>query len=568
MNDIRRSILWVVFGLSMVLIWDKWQIHNGQKPTFFPGTAPAVTAPAASTSTPAAADASLPMAAGQAPVVNAAGQAPAGAPGAVAQRHEVRTDLFKLVFNSEGGSLIGAQLLKHAEATRQSKDQSVQPFTLLTQGGDHIYVAQTGLIGGGFPTHKTPMTLVGNPTALADGQNELQVRFESAEVGGIKLVKTYTLTRGRYDIVVQHEVLNLGGQAVTPQLYLQLVRDGSKLSSETPFYSTFTGPAIYTAEKKYQKVEFTDIEKNKADFIKSTSDGYVAMVQHYFATAWLLGDGVARENFARKVDNNLFAVGSITQLKAIEPGQGQSVQARLFVGPQEEKVLETIAPGLELVKDYGWLTILAKPLYWLLEKIHGYVANWGWSIVLLVVLIKAAFYWLNASAYRSMAKMKKINPRIMEMRERLKGNPQQMQQEMMKMYREEKVNPLGGCFPILVQIPVFIALYWVLLSSVEMRNAPWAAWITDLSSPDPFYILPLVMAVTTMIQTALNPLPPDPLQAKLMWLMPLMFSVMFFFFPSGLVLYWITNNVLTIAQQAFINKRMGVPLKFSMPKFT
>jgi YidC/Oxa1 family membrane protein insertase len=568
MNDIRRSILWVVFGLSMVLIWDKWQIHNGQKPTFFPGTAPAVTAPAASTSTPAAADASLPMAAGQAPVVNAAGQAPAGAPGAVAQRHEVRTDLFKLVFNSEGGSLIGAQLLKHAEATRQSKDQSVQPFTLLTQGGDHIYVAQTGLIGGGFPTHKTPMTLVGNPTALADGQNELQVRFESAEVGGIKLVKTYTLTRGRYDIVVQHEVLNLGGQAVTPQLYLQLVRDGSKLSSETPFYSTFTGPAIYTAEKKYQKVGFTDIEKNKADFIKSTSDGYVAMVQHYFATAWLLGDGVARENFARKVDNNLFAVGSITQLKAIEPGQGQSVQARLFVGPQEEKVLETIAPGLELVKDYGWLTILAKPLYWLLEKIHGYVANWGWSIVLLVVLIKAAFYWLNASAYRSMAKMKKINPRIMEMRERLKGNPQQMQQEMMKMYREEKVNPLGGCFPILVQIPVFIALYWVLLSSVEMRNAPWAAWITDLSSPDPFYILPLVMAVTTMIQTALNPLPPDPLQAKLMWLMPLMFSVMFFFFPSGLVLYWITNNVLTIAQQAFINKRMGVPLKFSMPKFT
>lgn len=291
------------------------------------------------------------------------------------------------------------------------------------------------------------------------------------------------------------------------------------------------------------------------------------MVQHYFASAWLLGDGVARENFARKIDNNLFAVGSITALTAIEPGQSQSQQSRLFLGPQEEKVLETIAPGLELVKDYGWLTILAKPLYWLLEKIHGYVANWGWSIVLLVVLIKAAFYWLNASAYRSMAKMKKINPRIMEMRERLKGNPQQMQQEMMKIYREEKVNPLGGCFPILIQIPVFIALYWVLLSSVEMRNAPWVGWITDLSSPDPYFILPLVMAVTTLIQTALNPLPPDPLQAKLMWLMPLMFSVMFFFFPSGLVLYWITNNVLTIAQQAVINKSMGVPLKFSMPNF-
>jgi YidC/Oxa1 family membrane protein insertase len=567
MNDIRRSILWVVFGLSMVLIWDKWQIHNGHKPTFFPSAAPAVTAPAASNGQLAAAGSGSVPAAGQGAAPAAAGETPAAAPGAVAQRYEVTTDVFKLVFNSEGGSLIGAELLKHAEATRQSKDQSEKPFTLLTQGGEHIYVAQTGLIGGNFPTHKTPMTLVGNPTALTDGQNELQVRFESAEVGGVKLVKTYTLTRGSYDIGVQHEVLNAGGQTVTPQLYLQLVRDGSKLSSETPFYSTFTGPAVYTNEKKYQKIEFANIEKNKAEFIKSSSDGYVAMVQHYFASAWLLGDGVARENFARKIDNNLFAVGSITALTAIEPGQSKGVQARLFLGPQEEKVLETIAPGLELVKDYGWLTILAKPLYWLLEKIHGFVGNWGWAIVLLVVLIKAAFYWLNASAYRSMAKMKKINPRIMEMRERLKGNPQAMQQEMMKMYREEKVNPLGGCFPIVIQIPVFIALYWVLLSSVEMRNAPWLGWITDLSSPDPYFILPLVMAVTTMIQTALNPLPPDPLQAKLMWLMPLMFSVMFFFFPSGLVLYWITNNVLTIAQQAVINKSMGVPLKFSMPNF-
>ncbi len=566
MNDIRRSILWVVFGLSMVLIWDKWQIHNGNKPTFFPGSAPAVTAPAASTSQPAGAtNAGVPAATG---TPGAAGEAPAAAPGAVAQRHEVSTDVFKLVFNSEGGSLIGAELLKHAEATGQSKDKTERPFTLLTQGGgEHIYVAQTGLIGGNFPTHKTPMALVGNPASLADGQNELQVRFESPEVGGVKLIKTYTLTRGSYAIGVSHEVQNVGSQAVTPQLYQQLVRDGSKLSSETPFYSTFTGPAVYTHEKKYQKIEFADIEKNKAEFIKSSSDGYVAMVQHYFASAWLLGDGVARENFARKIDNNLFAVGSISALTAIEPGQSQSQQSRLFLGPQEEKVLEVIAPGLELVKDYGWLTILAKPLYWLLEKIHGYVGNWGWAIVLLVVLIKAAFYWLNASAYRSMAKMKAINPRIMEMRERLKGNPQQMQQEMMKIYREEKVNPLGGCFPILIQIPVFIALYWVLLSSVEMRNAPWVAWITDLSSPDPYFILPLVMAVTTLIQTALNPLPPDPLQAKLMWLMPLMFSVMFFFFPAGLVLYWITNNVLTIAQQSVINKSMGVPLKFSMPNF-
>ena len=224
-------------------------------------------------------------------------------------------------------------------------------------------------------------------------------------------------------------------------------------------------------------------------------------------------------------------------------------------------------PGLELVKDYGWLTILAKPLFWLLHQLNNILGNWGWSIVSLVVLLKAAFYWLNAHAYQSMAKMKAINPKIMEMRERLKDNPQQMQMEMMKIYREEKVNPMGGCVPIALQIPVFIALYWVLLSTVEIRNAPWLGWIHDLSAPDPFFILPLFMTLTTLLQTALNPAPPDPMQAKMMWIMPLAFSVMFFFFPAGLVLYWITNNVLSIAQQWLINIRMGVPPQFNLPKF-
>ncbi|MCM3565487.1 membrane protein insertase YidC [Hydrogenophaga intermedia] len=572
MNDIRRSILWVVFGFSMVLIWDKWQIHNGKPATFFPSAPPAATAPAQTgpaSATGAAGTGSVPQASAQAAPA-ASGDVPgadSAAPSAANTRHVVRTDVMELTFQSEGGALVGARLLKHAQATGGKTATEAAPFTLLTQENGRTYVAQTGLIGGSFPTHKTPMTLIGNPAALADGQESLQVRFESGEVGGVQLATTYTLRRGAYDIAVSHEVINRGAAPVQPQLYRQIVRDGSTVESETPFYSTFTGPAIYTSEQKFQKVDFGDIASNKGSFVRNTSDGYVAMVQHYFATAWLGEDGQARENFVRKVADNLYSVGTISTLPEIAPGQSHTAQARLFVGPQDEKLLERLAPGLELVKDYGWLTILAKPLYWLLEKIHGYVANWGWAIVLLVVLIKAAFYWLNASAYRSMAKMKAINPRIMEMRERLKDNPQLMQQEMMKIYREEKVNPLGGCFPILVQIPVFIALYWVLLSSVEMRNAPWLGWITDLSSPDPFYILPLVMAVTTMIQTALNPLPPDPLQAKLMWMMPLVFSVMFFFFPSGLVLYWITNNVLTIAQQAHINHRMGVPLKFNMPKF-
>jgi len=269
----------------------------------------------------------------------------------------------------------------------------------------------------------------------------------------------------------------------------------------------------------------------------------------------------------RKVDTNLYAAGMITQLGDMPSGTSKALESRLFVGPQEEKILETLAPGLELVKDYGWLTILAKPLYWLLDQLYAYIQNWGWAIVALVLLLKIAFYWLNAKAYASMAKMKAINPRIMEMRERLKSNPQQMQMEMMKIYREEKVNPMGGCLPIAIQIPVFIALYWVLLSSVEMRNAPWVLWINDLSAADPYFILPLVMTLTTLLQTALNPAPPDPMQAKMMWIMPLMFSVMFFFFPAGLVLYWITNNILSIAQQWVINTRMGVPPQFNLPKF-
>jgi YidC/Oxa1 family membrane protein insertase len=393
------------------------------------------------------------------------------------------------------------------------------------------------------------------------------VRFESPEVGGVKLVKTYTLQRGSYTLGVKHEVINTGTNPASPQLYLQLVRDGNKPAGESSFYSTFTGPAVYTDAKKYQKIEFSDIEKGKADFEKQSPNGYVAMVQHYFATAWLLPDGMARDQFARKVDTNLYSVGMIAPLEAIAPGATKTVETRLFVGPQEEKKLEALYPGLELVKDYGWLTILSKPLYWLLDKLHSFIQNWGWSIVALVLLLKIAFYWLNAKAYSSMAKMKAINPRIMSMRERLKDKPQEMQQEMMKIYREEKVNPMGGCFPIMIQIPVFIALYWVLLSTVEMRNAPWIGWIHDLAAPDPFFILPIVMTLTTMLQTALNPAPPDPIQAKMMWFMPLIFSVMFFFFPAGLVLYWITNNVLSIAQQWIINTRMGVPPQFNLPSF-
>ena len=577
MNDIRRTILWVIFGFSMVMLWDQWQVYNGKKATFFPSPAQQTVpvAAGAPSSAPGVNTAGVPNIAGSVATVAAvptgAVVAPAAAP-AVKERIEVTTDVLKLTFETEGGSLVRTEFLKHTDMA-----DKLHNFVLLDDTKDRVYMAQTGVIGGSaagaFPTHKTSMT-VSSARALKDGENEMTVQFTSGDVGGIKLVKTYTLRRGAYDMAVKHELTNLSATPLSPQLYLQLVRDGSKPSGESSFYSTFTGPAVYTAAKKYQKVEFSDVKKKNADYEKQATDGYVAMVQHYFASAWMLPDGVSRTISVDGVDigspvaDCCYRATMITPLEAIAPGTSKVVDARFFAGPQVETMMETLAPGLELVKDYGWLTILAKPLYWLLDKLHGFIQNWGWSIVALVVLLKAAFYWLNAKAYASMAKMKAVNPKITEMRERLKDNPQQMQQEMMRIYREEKVNPMGGCFPIMIQIPVFIALYWVLLSSVEMRNVPWILWIKDLSSPDPFYILPLVMTATTLLQTSLNPAPPDPMQAKMMWFMPLIFSVMFFFFPAGLVLYWITNNILSILQQWIINTRMGVPPQFNLPKFS
>jgi YidC/Oxa1 family membrane protein insertase len=569
MNDIRRTILWGIFGFSMVLLWDQWQVYNGHKATFFPSTTKTATpnSPATASSVPPlAAASSSGLANVQVPGATALTRPDESVSAAPRERLVVTTDVLKLTFDTEGGSVVKSEFVKYADVAEKAKR-----FVLLDESKDRTYMAQTGLIGAAsgltFPTHKTVMIATPGERSLIEGSNELIVRFESPESGGIKLIKTFTLTRGAYAVAVKHEIVNLGSAAVSAQLYLQLVRDGNKPLGESSFYSTFTGPAIYTDAKKYQKVEFTDIEKNKVDIEKTAENGYVAMVQHYFASAWLLSDGIKRDLFMRKVDNNIYAVGMITALDTIAPGASRAVEAKFFAGPQEEKMLESLAPGLELVKDYGWLTILAKPLYWLLDKLHTFIGNWGWSIMALVLLLKVAFYWLNAKAYASMAKMKAINPKVTEMRERLKENPQQMQQEMMRIYREEKVNPMGGCFPIMIQIPVFIALYWVLLSSVEMRNAPWVMWIHDLSTPDPFYVLPAIMTLTTVLQTALNPAPPDPMQAKMMWFMPLAFSVMFFFFPAGLVLYWITNNVLSIAQQWVINTRMGVPPQFNLPKF-
>ncbi len=555
MTDIRRTLLWVVFLFSIVLLWDGWQKHNGQ-PSLFGGPRPAASAAAgAAPASGVPSAAALPAAAGSASAAAApvAGALPTSAAPPTGELVTISTDVVKATFDSQGGTLVRLELLNFRDALDPQRNVVLVDRNLPKRH----YVVQTGLVsaapGQALPNHFTQMSVLPGERNLAPGAKELVLRFESPAVDGRKLAKTYTFKRGEYTVAVKHEVSNQGSTPITPQLYLQLMRDGTAPEGESSFYFTFTGPAMYTEASKFKKIDFKDIAKGADSHDKEADNGWIAMVQHYFASAWLVPPGTKREFRTAKVEDNLFSIAMVLPLGEVAPGASKAFDATLFAGPQEENKLAALAPGLELVKDYGMLSVLSKPLFWLLTQLHTFIGNWGWAIVGLVVLLKVAFYWLNASAYRSMAKMKAIAPRVTELRERLKDKPQQMQQEMMRIYREEKVNPLGGCLPIFVQMPFFIALYWVLLSSVEMRGAPWLGWITDLAAKDPWFILPVLMTASSLFQVWLNPAPPDPVQAKMMWIMPLAFGFMFFFFPAGLVLYWLTNNLLSIAQQWFIN---------------
>jgi YidC/Oxa1 family membrane protein insertase len=551
--DIKRTVLWVVFSLSILLLWDNWMRYTGKPSMFFPsanqqaapvaGSAPA--APAAKGEVPQASG--TPAAAGAAAVPGG----PASTAAVQGERVTITTDVLKAEIDSVGGELRRLELLKHKDTQDPTKN-----VVLFDHSAERTYLAQTGLIGGAYPNHRTPFTVQPGPRSLDSG-NDVKLVLTS-EQGGVKLTKTYTFQRGSYLVDVKHDVTNVSGTPVAPSLYVQLLRDGGALPGDSKFYSTFTGPAVYTDADKFQKLAFDKIGSSKDSHATKSDDGWIAMIQHYFVSAFVPPEKAPREIFTKKVDN-LYAVGNILPLGTIAPGATVSMDTKLYSGPQESETLLKVAPGLDLVKDYGWLTIVAKPIFWLMVQIHTYLGNWGWTIIVLTIMIKLLFFPLSAASYRSMGKMKLVTPKMTAIRERHKGDPQKMNQAMMELYKTEKINPLGGCLPIVVQIPVFIALYWVLLASVEMRNAPWLGWIHDLASPDPFYILPVLMAVSMFIQTKLNPTPPDPVQAKVMMFMPIIFSVMFFFFPAGLVLYWVVNNILSIAQQWFITRNLQPP---------
>lgn len=555
--DIKRTILWVVFSLAILMLWDSWTRSNGG-PSLF-----SVSPPQQQTTTAnAKSDASLPQTTVATASSNpATTDVPVGAAATATQgeRIVVTTDLVKAEINTAGGELTRIELLKHKDAKDANKN-----VVLMDNAGNRIYTAQSGLIGGPFPNHKSLFTARPGVRTL-EHADSIQVVLDAQE-NGVKLTKTFSFKKGEYQIDLKHEVSNTSDTAITPSIYVQFIRDDAKLDGDSMFYSTFSGPAIYNDTEKFHKVSYEDIEKGKNPPPKLVDYGWIAMVQHYFVSAFLPDDKVAREIFTKKIDAHLYAVGAIMKMGSIAPSASVAQSGKIYAGPQESALLEKFATDFDLVKDYGWLTIVAKPIFWLMEYIYFVLGNWGWTIIVLTILIKLAFFPLSAASYRSMAKMKLVTPKMTAIRERHKNDPQKMNAAMMDLYKTEKINPLGGCLPIVVQIPVFIALYWVLLASVEMRNAPWLGWIHDLSAPDtlfgvipginmPVGLLPILMAVSMFIQTKLNPTPPDPIQAKVMMFMPIAFSFMFFFFPSGLVLYWVVNNVLSIGQQWAITKK-------------
>ena len=534
--DQRRLILFLVFSFALVMLWDGWLKHN-QPPAPVAQQTPAGSASAQDGAVPTP---TIGAATGQSAVPGEQGAAVAAAARAV-----VETDLLRAEVSSQGGDVVRLELKQH-----KASGAAEGNFVLLDDGSIHQYVAQSGLIGEGLPTHKTLFELPASELRLKDGDDALELRLQAPEQDGVAVTKVMRFTRGSYLIDVSYEIRNGSARAIAPHAYFQITRDGNPAEQIEAFgVNTFTGPAFFTEAAKFQKVSFEDITDGSAKFAKTASDGWVAMVQHYFVSAWLPEQGVQREFFARALGNNLFSAGVILPVAEVEAGAVATVGTRLYAGPQEQDKLEAIAPGLDLVVDYGWLTMIAAPLFWVLSWFHSLTGNWGWAIILVTVAIKAVFFPLSAASYKSMAKMRVLGPRLQRMKEMYGNDKAKMQQEMMNLYRTEKINPLGGCLPILVQIPVFIALYWVLLGSVEMRHAPWLGWIQDLSAKDPYFILPIIMGASMLIQMRLNPTPPDPIQAKVMMGMPIIFTFMFLWFPSGLVLYWVVNNILSIAQQ-------------------
>ncbi len=551
--DIKRTILIVALAIVTYVGVLKWNQDYGQAAMPTQNVAASTTAPAipdTAAGTNGSANADVPSAT----PTNVA--APLETPVAPSKDLiQVKTDVLDLAIDPVGGDVVQLRLPLYP----RRQDRPDVPFQLFDNGGERTFLAQSGLTGTNGPDARPagrPVYSSAQKTyQLNDGQNDLVVELKFAD-NGVNYIKRFTFKRGLYDVVVTYVVDNQSAQPWAGNLFAQLKRDASSDPSSTTATGTATylGAALWTAAEPYKKVSMKDIDK--APLKETVQGGWVAWLQHYFVTAWIPNHGDSNAVQTRKDNQGNYIIGFTGPTLSVAAGAKGETSATLYAGPKSQAVLKELSPGLELTVDYGFLWFIAQPIFWLLQHIHSIVGNWGWSIIFLTMLIKGLFFPLSAASYKSMARMRAVGPKLTALKEQFGDDRQKMSQAMMELYKKEKINPLGGCLPILVQMPVFLALYWVLLESVEMRQAPWILWITDLSIKDPFFILPIIMGATMFIQQRLNPTPPDPMQAKVMKMMPIIFTFFFLWFPAGLVLYWVVNNTLSIAQQAYITRKI------------
>lgn len=541
----HRGLLYLTLFFIIYMIWAQWQIDNAPKPE------PGSISSSAQVSGGQLTTEDIPQA-----VTTDGGQVISPAikeVAAISEHINVVTDVLDVEIDTKGGDILRVVLRNYSVTAEKPEEKLV----LMTDANVNYHIAQSGLVSVNkdtAPSHNTIYRSEKNIYRLAEGEDVIEVPLYWENGKGVTVKKVLTFKRDSY-IVDINNYITAGEEKWSGSDYMQITRARPDESSGNAFIRTYTGGVVYNDEIKYEKYDFDDIAEKNLDY--QLADGWVAMIQHYFLSAWIPETGKDNLFYSRYNRNkDHYTLGTRTSAITIEAGQTGEINSRLVVGPKLQYELEKVAPGLDLTVDYGILTIFAKPLFWLLNEFHEIFNNWGWAIIFLTITVKAIFFKLSEMSYRSMARMRKVAPRIQKMKEQFGDDRQAMSKAMMEMYKREKINPMGGCLPILVQMPVFISLYWVLLESVEMRHAPFALWLTNLTDKDPYFVLPLLMGISMYIQQKLNPAPVDPMQQKIFQIMPFAFTIMFAFFPSGLVLYWVVNNILSITQQYYITKKI------------